>query len=381
MHDFTVLRSLHCGQDLRRLADARCVVAIPVRNEERSIVRCLDALSVMGHRETTLLTTVLLLNGCTDGTWDAVVRQASATGLPVTMVEASLGPTMDHAGGARAVALGLAMDALSDRRDGVILTTDADTRVPPDWLDRALEGLEAGCDVVAGDFDVDVASRRRWPEPLQKRVTLEERYGQLLDEVDNLCDPVPHNPWPSHRRCSGANLVFRASALAALPTIPSPRCGEDRALVAACLARDLRVRHDPNLRVSTSGRLAGRAHGGMADTLRLQHTLRETPCDDMLEALTPHVHRAMLRSHLRGLFQPGLSAAALVGAAGFVVPGNVPHRMPCHFFGDAWQQIEGFVPKLVREPLSPIQLPGEIAAARTWLAARASTTFQAEVAA
>lgn len=383
MLDFTISRSMHCGLKSGPRVGPSCAIAIPVRNEAESIARCLDAIERADQADACLVATVLVLNGCTDATWDAVAAWTESSTLPVLMVEVTLAPQMNHAGGARAVALQLALQTLPGKPGGIVLTTDADSQVPTDWLARAVIGISGGCDVIAGDFDIEAASLARWPSALRRRVSIEDCYARLLDEVDALCDPVPHNPWPTHRRCSGANLVFRADALAAFDTLPAPPCGEDRALVAACLARDMRVRHDPQLRVQTSGRLKGRAAGGMAETLRMQDVRRESPCDPLLEAFAPHVHRALVRSRLRRHFQPGISAEGLMNAMGLRTMRirDGLGSIPCHYFGQAWQQIESMAVDLMRVPLQPSQLPGEIDAARTWLAARCTTRFHDEVAA
>jgi hypothetical protein len=356
-----------------------CVVAIPVRNEEYGVIRCLDALGRLEGRADSLHQVLLVLNGCTDSTWEVVQVWMRTHKLPICMVDVLLPAHANHAGGARAAALSLALQALAGHEDGVVLTTDADTRVPHDWLERALDGVDAGCDVIAGDVDVEAASLTQWPASLRRRVQLEDQYALLLDEVDALCDPVPHNPWPTHRRCSGANLVFRASALGMLPCLPSPACGEDRALVAACLARDLRVRHDPGFRVETSARLRGRAQGGMADTLRRRKSRPDVPCDPLLETFTVHVHRATLRASIRRIFSKGMLDQVLAEATGLTLPSSAAHA--CHYFGEAWQRLEELCPSLERDPISPADLPREIARARSWLGARNADRRIEEVAA
>lgn len=365
MVDFTVLRRMVRGRPTKERSVAQCVVAIPVRNEEGGIIRCLDALERMDRHPTALHRVLLVLNGCTDRTWETTQAWMHAHDLPTCMVDIRLPANANHAGGARAAALTEALHILAGHPRGVVLTTDADTRVPPDWLERAIDGIEAGRDVIAGDVDVDAASLTLWPAALQRRVRLEDQYALLLDEVDTLCDPVLHNPWPTHRRCSGANLVFRSSALQLLSDIPSPACGEDRALVAACMARDLRVRHDPALRVKTSARLRGRAHGGMADTLRRWTLHAEAPCDPLLEPFAAHVRRANLRACIRSLFYKGVRLEALAQAADLPFPGSVSHT--CHYFGEAWQWLEQYCPSLQRRPISPVELPREIDRARAWL--------------
>ncbi|HXP00072.1 MAG TPA: glycosyltransferase family 2 protein [Luteibacter sp.] len=380
MGDFTVIRQGVFGPPAAAArTDEPCVVAIPVRNEEGGIGRCLDALARLDRRAGNLHQVLLVLNGCTDATWEVARAWACGNALSVRMADIRLAEHANHAGGARAAALTMALQLLRGHPRGVVLTTDADTRVPHDWLERALGNLDAGCDVVAGDVDVDAAALSLWPASLRRRVHMEDTYAQLLDEVDALCDPVPHNPWPTHRRCSGANLVFRASALRLLPHIPAPSCGEDKALVAACLARDLRVRHDPGLRVETSARLHGRAQGGMADTLRWRTSRPDAPCDPLLETFTAHLRRATLRATIRHFFVKGTPDRDLASMAGLTLPGTASHA--CHYFGEAWQRLESQCPSLQRRSLSPRALPREIERARAWLGHHHADRQDQEVAA
>jgi cellulose synthase/poly-beta-1,6-N-acetylglucosamine synthase-like glycosyltransferase len=377
MSKFTILRAHRWNKRAVTPVARPTVVTVPVRNEEEGLTSCLEALAEMDSGKGALTRVLLVLNGCTDDTWRVARKWGARNGLPLSLVEVALSPSVDHAGGARACALTLALNSLGAAEGGVVLTTDADSRVGRDWLVRACAALDAGADVVAGDIVVE-RSFLPWPLPLQWRHNLESEYSALLDEIDACCDPVPHNPWPAHRRCSGANLAFRADALRSLPFIPAPRCGEDRAIVDACLARDLRVRHDPALLVETSARLDGRAWGGMADTLRRHINQRDLPCDALLEPCAQHIYRASMRAAARRAFESGMSDRTLATALGLT-----PHELAgtaYRHFGEAWRSLERNVPSLTRAALRPSDLAWEIGEARAWLSGR-RLGWQAEVAA
>jgi hypothetical protein len=339
-------------------------VAIPVRNEEETLAACLMSLDRLDGRASLLDAVLLVLNQCSDRSWRTANAWAARHDLPLHVVEVELREDRRHAGGARACALHLAATAVAGHACGIVLSTDADSQVPTDWLTRAVKAIDGGLDVVAGDIRLADAARQTWPLAFQQRSRDEDAYTALLDEIDALCDPVPHNPWPAHRRCSGANLAFRASVLLALAPLPAPPSGEDRALVEACLARDGRVRHDPFSRVDTSARLEGRAPGGMADTLSQRMAGRDLGCDRLLEPCPRHVLRAQLRARARRLFVPGMTDAAL--AAGIGLPFAHPPS-PCAYFGEAWPRLEAAASALRREPLVPRDLPWEIGEAQAWL--------------
>lgn len=365
MEPFCTLRVRTHGAPRATRGASFAAVAIPVRNEAQRITRCLDALAAAAQAHGTRAHIILALNGCTDDSWEVANRHAERYPLPITVADMALVPSANHAGGARAAALRLALESGGDRPAARIFTTDADTQVAPDWFIRAHRALDAGNDAVAGM--THVASPRHWPVHVRQRQAIERRLHRLLDEIDALCDPITHNPWPTHRQASGANLAFRASALRCLPTLPMPSCGEDRALIQACHAQDLRVRHELRMRVTTSARLHGRARGGMADTLWHQVHDPAQPCDMALEPVSAHILRAQRRARARGLFRPGMSAFSLGQA--LELDGPAAAGGPCHYFGQVWQRLEKLVPALARRPLCADALPAEIEAAQAWLAA------------
>ncbi|WP_457836115.1 hypothetical protein, partial [Staphylococcus aureus] len=63
---------------------------------------------------------------------------------------------------------------------------------------------------------------------------------------------------------------------------PTP-LGEDRAFADRLRRADCRIRHAPEVWVTVSGRIEGRAVGGMADTIRRRLSRPDTLLDDRLE--------------------------------------------------------------------------------------------------
>jgi hypothetical protein len=56
-------------------------------------------------------------------------------------------------------------------RDGVILTTDADSQVAPSWIAENLAAFEAGAEAVLGRIDLD-GEGKFLPEALHRRGAL-----------------------------------------------------------------------------------------------------------------------------------------------------------------------------------------------------------------
>jgi cellulose synthase/poly-beta-1,6-N-acetylglucosamine synthase-like glycosyltransferase len=361
-------------RDLNR----RAVVAIPAKNEAERLAHCLRALGEQLDRRGRPLPrgafgVVVLANDCDDDT--AAVARAAGQGrrYELRVIETRLPRPFAHAGGARRAAMDLAEAWLAERPDraDVILTTDADSLAAPDWLSANLKAFDEGADAVLGRISLDEEGARL-PAALHARGKLEAVYEDLLTELCAQLDPQDENPWPHHATISGASLAIRRDVYLGVGRLPRAPLGEDKALVAALRRRDARIRFAPDVTVVTSGRIAGRALGGVADTLRLRSADPAAPCDETLERCTTAYRRALWRGRLRRV---GLEGEHWREA--LRVPGAVARRArAAATFGAAWERIEAASPGLVRRPLKPAELPRQIE-----LATRLLTRLQATLSA
>ncbi|HEY9213647.1 MAG TPA: hypothetical protein VIQ29_12480 [Ancylobacter sp.] len=138
--------------------------------------------------------------------------------------------------------------------------------------------------------------------------------------------------------------------------------GEDRGLADTLERHDIAIRHDPDLVVTTSARLKGRAEGGVADALRMRSQTPDMPGDDRLEPLPKALRRFIWRARLRHWHWLGmLGSRAWVAPLG--LPASVMEWAGPHF-GALWQQVGAASPVLVRQALRPSQLPANTRAAR-----------------
>ncbi|OAS25633.1 glycosyltransferase family A protein [Methylobacterium platani] len=330
---------------------------MPVRNEVDRIGACLAALAGQEGIAPDALGIVLFLNNCTDGTAQAVAGLAPDLRLPLRVIARDRPDA--HAGWARREAMEAAAAWLEETSsDGVILTTDADSRVPPDWVARNLAALARGADAVAGRIALDDAEAARLPEALHARGRLEDVYEARLVELEALVDPVAHDPWPRHATRSGATLAVRLAAYRAAGGMPAIPLGEDRAFVAALLDVDARVRHAPDIVVVTSGRLDGRAAGGAADTMRRLCAAPESPCDPRLEPVSRAVFRFAWGRRLRRLHAAGRLHRTRLWAPWLRIEAGEARRIAgLPTLGARLAAIEAASPLLARRPLHPAALP------------------------
>jgi cellulose synthase/poly-beta-1,6-N-acetylglucosamine synthase-like glycosyltransferase len=243
------------------VAKRRIAIAVPARDEARRIGACLDRLCALerdARHERPIV--VVAANNCRDRT-ASVAAAHGAIAVSVT-----LPPERAHAGWARRVALEAAAAVLGAAND-ILLCTDADTLVAPDWLRRTIDHLDAGWDAVAGLARLDPRELRRLTRPHRMRLALVRRYGQALDRLK--ARQHGSEPWPRHYYEGGASIAMTLRAFRELGAAPTPRVGEDKALFEEIRRRGGRVRHPLDVKVTTSARLDGRAEGGASDTLAL----------------------------------------------------------------------------------------------------------------
>lgn len=234
------------------------LVAVPARDEERSVEPTLVAL----HRA---VATARTHGWLTEARVHVVAhRCADETAARARAFFARHGGgqvTEDHdsgtVGAVRDRAVRAVLPALHDPADRTwVLSTDADTLVPPTWVSDILR--------LAGQHDahavVGLAGLDRWrgtPAGLAA-------YAAVLAGGTR-----PGAGLRQHDHVYGANLAVRLDAYLDAGGFPDVPHGEDQRLVDLLATRGHRLLRTREVSVTTSGRMHGRARDGLADYLRL----------------------------------------------------------------------------------------------------------------
>lgn len=317
------------------------VVAIPARNEAGSIGAALAALAAQPDAGKRIAAVIVHANNCTDDT-AAVARSVQAP-FAVQVIEAEWPAAQAHVGHARRAATEAAVQHLSvlGRKDGIVASTDADSRVAPDWLAALLVAFAADVDAVCGAIDLDgpVAPG------LEAVRRCEADYAGAVARAAAHLDPRAHDPWPNHVWSWGANFAVRADVLAAVGGFPLVDLAEDRALHELLVRHDARIRHADDVRVLTSARADGRAPGGFADLLAGYAGDPAALADFNLEPATISWVRAACRGRARARW------------------GDAPG------FGAFWAVHEDARPELARQRVAVGDLPRETVLLRAWIRA------------
>ncbi len=216
-------------------------VVVPAHNEETLLPACLAALGRVASGVGMPVWLLVVADTCTDRT-AAVAR---ACGARVIAIGAR------NVGAARAAGMAelLRLTAGVDPSAVWLATTDADTVVPPGWLERQLRYAGQGWDVVLGT--VTVADWDEHPPHVPAAFDALYEFGD---------GPHPH--------VHGANLGIRASAYLAAGGFRSLRTAEDHALLAAATEAGCSVLQASDITVETSARRRARAPLGFSHLLR-----------------------------------------------------------------------------------------------------------------
>ncbi len=198
-------------------------VVVPAHNEQEHLPACLARLRGA--------LVVVVADACTDRTAE-VARVHGATVVEI---------------GARNVGAARAAGVREMLRLGAswVGTTDADTLVPPGWLDAQLGYAAQGWDAVAGT------------------VTVRDWAGHPHHRPDAYARHYASDRAPVH----GANLGFTAHAYVTAGGFPAIPTSEDRALVAAMERAGHRVLRTARVNVVTSARHRYRAPYGFGHLL------------------------------------------------------------------------------------------------------------------
>lgn len=337
------------------------VVAIPVRNEVDRIESCVAALAAQSEAPDTV---VLLFNNCDDGSETAAKKMARHLPFSLEIISVQLAPKQANAGTARRLAMHHASRIAGNQ--GVLLTTDADAVVAHDWVSRNIAALAAGADAVCGRIVVDPVEALAIPDHLHADDLLECESLELLDEIAFGLDPDPHDPRPRHVQASGASLAISTENFRRVGGVPKVPSGEDRALVNALMMMDARVRHDSEIEVVVSGRLDGRAPGGMADTIRRRMRQQDEYADDLVEPAADAYRRADFRRRVRVAWLNSQAPSDLAADLR-LTPSRLSLVLSKPFFGMAWARVQRESPVLLRRRVRFVDLPRQIGLAHQLL--------------
>jgi glycosyltransferase involved in cell wall biosynthesis len=226
-------------------------VVIPVHNEEQHLARALAGVRAAANvlqatRPNTSVAVVVVLDSCTDNSGTVAARFA-AMDRRITLLQV----TFRSVGRSRRAGIGrLRAGRLPDGASAArpqadarlwLANTDADSRVPENWLLAQVELADRGADAVLGTVEPD-------PEGMDTELLRRWHRRHVLGE--------------NHPYVYGANFGVRASAYVHAGGFPRQNVHEDRTLAERLRRHGSRIISTDMLRVLTSGRTEARAPQG-----------------------------------------------------------------------------------------------------------------------
>ena len=197
---------------------------------------------------------VLVADACADKTEAIALRTARETGLQLMVIP---GPGTGSGGARRAGMDAAAQRLLSvGRGDGLLATTDADTRPLPDWIERQLAHLHNGARVLAGLVELDPEDELELPWHVLRR--------RESDAALRLANVQALDPAAEHHHFAGASLGMTADVYLEVGGLEPATALEDEAFAERLKAHRIEVLRASDVRVRTSARVEGRARRGLS---------------------------------------------------------------------------------------------------------------------
>lgn len=295
-------------------------VCVPARNEADRLPVLFDALAAQSWKPAVPVS--IAVNNSTDNSLTIIeqARQHHVGRLDIHVERVNFPPHLAHAGSARRLAMENGLARLPRPGRGLLVSTDADTRPPPDWLAAIARAFDRGADIVGGRIEIDPE------EPLPPIVDRLRRswdwYWQTVRAIEDDIDPLPWDRPPRHGDHTGASLAIRAELYTRCGGVPLQASGEDQALVTAALAHGGRLAHPADVFTFVSPRREGRASAGMAAAIQDLFDLASRDEPARAPAFSHWRERAIWRRKLRK--RPG--GGALLALAEPHLP-PMPHDM------------------------------------------------------
>lgn len=230
------------------------LVVVPARDEEDSVVRCLDsvvaaACEALGRGTVGRVRVAVGAHRCQDRTAERAAEVLRRSGLEHLVLDDRDSDTVG-AVRSRLVSAATTAEPPLDPARTWVLSTDADSAVPVDWVVGLLDvATRTGADLVAGFVALD-----GWAAD----ATARQAYDRLL-RAGLTAD--------GHDHVWAANLAVAHPAYTAAGGFPSVAHGEERVLAGRIARAGGRVVGALDPVVTTSARMPGRAAHGLGDLL------------------------------------------------------------------------------------------------------------------
>ncbi len=291
-------------------AECKVSVVIPVCNEAHHLPLTLPAFAQQKDSrgkalDTRLFELIILANNCTDGSVEIIKKFGRENPqMQIRLAEISLSEENANIGFVRRLLMNEAFFRLqTHRKNGVILTTDGDTTVAPDWISANLREIELGVDAVGGRIIIAPEELAAMDANCRDFYLKDEKYRLLAAEIESLIDDIPHDAAPRHHQHFNGSFAVTTDAYERAGGVPKVRFLEDIAFYEALQRVDAKFRHSPFVKVYTSSRHEGRSEVGLSYQLNEWRKLGECGADFMVESAQTIEKKLQAKRNLRKVWR------------------------------------------------------------------------------
>ncbi|MCU7616295.1 glycosyltransferase family 2 protein [Chryseobacterium sp. PBS4-4] len=294
---------------LKILPTVKSSIVIPVKDEETYILKTLSSfakqIDLFGDEINPELFEILILaNNCSDRSV-AIIKdfQHNHPQLNIYLEEVTLSPVHANIGYVRRNLMECAYSRLCKNGGGIILTTDGDTMVAPDWISQTQQEIYNGAEVVGGRILLSEDELAGLDEFTLLHHLKDEKYQLLIAELEGKIINSEYDPVPRHHQHFNGSFAITTECYAKSGGVPVVNHLEDCAFFEKLEGIDAKIRHSHQVTVYTSARCIGRAEVGLSYQLNVWKNLGNHIDEYFVESCDSIVNRFTQKRKLMKLWK------------------------------------------------------------------------------
>lgn len=291
------------------LPNVKFSIVIPVKDEEDYISKTLTAFTLQvdlfGHPLNFEQFEILILaNNCSDKSVALIKQfQNNHPKINIYLEEVTLSTKQANIGYVRRKLMECAYTRLNKNGGGIIMTTDGDTTVAPDWISQTNREICNGAEVVGGRillYNDELESLDQFTRLLHLK---DEKYQLLVAQLEGKIIDQDFDPLPRHHQHFNGSFAITSESYAKSGGVPVVEHLEDCAFFERLQALDTKIRHSFDVKVYTSARCVGRTQIGLSYQLNVWKNLGKNADHYFVESCDSITNRLTQKRNLNNLWK------------------------------------------------------------------------------
>ncbi|MCX8526412.1 glycosyltransferase family 2 protein [Chryseobacterium formosus] len=291
------------------LPNVKFSIVIPVKDEEDYISKTLTAFTlqvdILGNPlDFDQFEILILANNCSDKSVALIKQfQNDYPNLNIYLQEVILSAKQANIGYVRRKLMECAYTRLNKNGGGLIMTTDGDTTVAPDWISQTYREICNGAEVVGGRILLYADEMESLDQFTRLLHLKDERYHLLVAELEGKIINQAFDPFPRHHQHFNGSFAITSESYARSGGVPHVEHLEDCAFFERLQALDIKIRHSYDVKVHTSARCVGRTQIGLSYQLNVWKNLGKNADHYFVESCASITKRLTQKRSLNDLWK------------------------------------------------------------------------------